>query len=96
MSEAKLQSKIIKWLKDQGAYVIKTKPQPGTPVGCPDVVFMFGHKWGVIEVKASATAPFRPGQQATLHHLKSWGPFVYVAHPDNWLIIRDELASQFF
>lgn len=94
--EAKLQSKIIKWLKEQGAYVIKTRPGPGTPVGCPDVIFLKGENWGAIEVKASAKAPFRVGQRETLDHLVKNNPHVYVANPGNWDFVRDRIYLRFF
>lgn len=95
MTEAELQTQIIKWLKDRGCYVIKTRVLPGVPVGCPDIIALCGDKWLAIEVKKSAKAPFRPGQQATLQHLKKSNTFVYVAHPENWPIIRDEIVAQF-
>lgn len=56
--EAKLQSEIIKFLKSKGAYVVKTKPGGGTPVGCPDLIFLYEGAWGVVEVKRSPRAPF--------------------------------------
>ena len=93
--EVKLQSKIIKWLKSQGCYVIKTKPGPGTPVGCPDIIALYGDKFVAIEVKASNNASFRPGQQETLAFLRCYNRFVYVAYPENWPIIQNEIASQF-
>lgn len=94
--ESKLQTKIIKFLKDRGAYVIKTRVQPGTPVGCPDIIFLYEGAWGAIEVKASVRAPYRNGQEATLKHFESWTSFVYMAHPDNWETIKAELQHRFF
>ncbi len=94
--ESKLQRKIITFLKDNGAYVIKTRPMPGIPVGCPDVIALWGKKWLVIEVKALPTSPFRNGQEATLNHLKSMQKHVYIANTENWPIIKDILLAQFF
>jgi Holliday junction resolvase len=94
--EAKLQTTIIKFLKAEGAYVIKTKPQPGTPVGCPDIIFLFEGAWGAIEVKASKSSPWQPGQELTLKKLGNWSPFVYKAYPDNWLEIKADLLRRFF
>ena len=94
--ETKLQTDIIRWLKSKGAYVIKPRGGPGIPVGCPDIIFLFEGAWAAIEVKASAKAPFRLGQQPTLKKLKEWCPFVYVAYPENWPIIRSELTGRFF
>lgn len=94
--EAKLQSKIIDWLKVNGCYVIKTRVLPGVPVGCPDIIALYGSKWLAIEVKAKPNAPFRPGQQATLQLLKRGNEFVYVANPENWELVRQEIVAQFF
>lgn len=94
--ESNLQTTIIKWLKSRGAYVIKTKPSPGIPVGCPDILFVFEGAWGAIEVKAARNAPFRPGQAATLLRLSGWSPFVYKCYPENWPEVRAELSRLFF
>lgn len=96
ISEAKLQAKIIKFLKEKGAYVIKTRPGPGTPVGCPDILFLCEGAWGSIEVKASKGARYQPGQEATLARLQEWSPFVYTVDPENWDLIRKELLLLFF
>ena len=94
--EKNLQSKIIKFLKEHKAYVIKTKPGPGTPVGCPDIIFLYEGAWGAIEVKASKNAKWQPGQLETGERLSEWSPFVYKAYPENWGEIKKELLSQFF
>lgn len=95
MTEAQLQSKIISWLKDNGCYVIKTRVLPGVPVGCPDIIALYKNRWMVIEVKARPNAPFRQGQKATLSYLRNGNQFVYVAHPENWDMVRDEIVAQF-
>lgn len=94
--ERKLQSKIIKWLKDQGAYVIKTRPQPGVPVGCMDIIALYREKWATIEVKALPTSPYQPGQEATIAWLGKWNKNVYVAHTENWEEVKAQLLSHFF
>lgn len=94
--EAKLQAKIIKFLKSKGAYVIKTKPGPGTPVGCPDIIFLCEGAWGAIEVKASEGARYQPGQEVTIKRLQGWSPFVYKVYPENWDLISKELLLLFF
>lgn len=93
--ESKLQSQIIKWLKSKGAYVIKTKPGPGVPVGCPDVIFLYEGAWGALECKAAKTARFQPGQEATLAKLSQWS-FAYKVYPDNWPKIQQLLLRSFF
>lgn len=93
--ESKLQKKIIEWLKANGVYIIKTRVLPGVPVGCPDIIGLYQDRWLAVEVKRAPNAPFRAGQQATLQHLKKHNKFVYVAHPENWELVKQEIASQF-
>ena len=87
--EAKTQAKLIQFLKRKGCYVIKTKPGPGTPVGCPDVIFFYEGFWGAVEVKSSRTAPFRPLQKETIEKLSNWS-YCRVAYPAN----VDEIISE--
>lgn len=92
MSEASLQGTVVKYLKAQGCYVIKTTPGPGVPVGCPDIIFFKDGFWGGLEVKASKTAPFQPLQKLTIEKLDkmSWCKAVY---PENWKTIKLELEQ---
>lgn len=96
MSEAAFQAKVIKWLKEQGAYVIKTKPGAGTPVGCPDVICLYASRWAAIECKASPSARFQPGQQLTIDRLRAGNAHVYVAYPENWDQVKNLLQNSFF
>lgn len=93
--EAKLQSEIIKWLKNVGCYVIKTRVLPGVPVGCPDIIVLRGEKWMAIEVKAKPKAPFRTGQVATLEHLRKGNKFVYVVNPLTWPMLKQDIVNTF-
>lgn len=94
--EKKLQAAIIKWLKDQGAYVIKVRAAPGVPVGCPDILALYEDRWAVIEVKADERANMQPGQQATLNFLRGYNPFVYKVWPEIWPAVKSQLSSDFF
>lgn len=94
--EKKIQSEVVKWLKNRGAYVIKTRPGAGTPVGCPDIIFLYENVWGAIECKASAHAVFQPGQDYTLKTLCDLSKFVYVVHPENWPYVSEILSRDFF
>lgn len=96
MKEQDFQSKVIKYLKSKGAYVIKTKAQPGTPVGCPDIIALYEGAWLVIECKKSQNSPLRPAQKRTLDKLRQWSHHVYVAYPQNWDAIKAELNICFF
>lgn len=93
--EKKLQAEIIKWLRTSGCYVIKTKPGPGTPVGCPDIVFLH-NKWGVIECKADEKSKMQPGQPQTLEFLRGFSNHVYKVWPGNWPEVKALLQRDFF
>lgn len=96
MNESKLQSEIISWLKINGVYVIKTKPGPGTPIGCPDIIGLYKGKWLAIEVKSDGKAKFQPGQRETLQRLNDLGGTVYVIYPEVWAAVKALLVAEFF
>lgn len=90
MSESNLQSQIIKFLKGKKCYVIKTKPGLGTPIGCPDIIFLYEGFWGAIEVKSSPTAEYQPLQKETLEKFNSWS-WARKVDPSNWNLVKSEL-----
>jgi len=92
MSEAKLQSEIIKWLKKKGCYVIKHNAGAGVPMGCPDLSFYLEGCYGFIEVKASKTAKYQPLQKETLTKLDDWS-WAKRVDPSNWDEIKAELEQ---
>lgn len=81
--ESKTQKRLIDYLREKGCYVIKTKPGPGTPAGCPDVLALCEGFWAAFEVKASAKAPFQPLQKETMEKLEGWS-FARVVYPENF------------
>lgn len=96
MTESRLQHLIIGWLRSQGAVILKTRPQPGTPVGFPDILALYRTSWIAIEVKRSAKAPFRPLQPEQLALLDTHNPGkVFVVYPENWQEVKQELSTLF-
>lgn len=92
MTEAKLQSEIIKYLRGKGCYVIKTRPGVGTPNGCPDIIALLEGLWLAVEVKGSKTARYQPLQEATLKRLDNWS-WAKTACPEDWPQIKEELEA---
>ena len=92
MTENQLQSKILKWLRSKGAYVIKTQPGAGTPTGCPDIIFLKEGFWGAIEVKKYNTSKFQHLQEVTITKLNDWS-WCVVAYPENWSDIKQQLQT---
>lgn len=91
--EARLQTKIITWLKQKGCIVIKLSAVPGVPNGMPDVLFLLdGGGWGFLECKASKKARFQPLQKDWIKKLDSFY-FARVVYPENWLEVKAELEK---
>ena len=91
VKESIFQGKVIRWLKDQGAYVIKNTANPGVPMGCPDLVFFKEGFYGFLEVKPSKSARFQVLQKETIHKLDQWS-YAKVVYPENWIEIQNELV----
>lgn len=80
--ERKTQERLVKYLKGKGCYVLVTKPGPGTPVGCPDVLALYEGFWAAFEIKKSPKAKFQPLQKETLIKFDEWS-FARIVHPEN-------------
>lgn len=93
-AESKLQAEIRTYLRGKGCYVIKTRPGPGTPDGCPDIIFMLEGFWGAIEVKASSKAKYQPLQEETLVQFNEWS-WARRVDPTTWPEVRAELEVMF-
>lgn len=93
--EGTLQDTVIKYLKTKGCVVLKVPASPGVPKGFPDVLALKEGLWLAIEVKASKSSKFQPGQQAMLKKLGEWS-YAYVAYGgknSNWPKLKLELDS---
>lgn len=91
MSEAKLQRMIIRWLRNNGFYVIKCQIPPA-PMGCPDIFAVYEGFWLALEVKASKKSHKQPLQAETVQKLNDWSYCKFVTH-ENWDEIRTELEQ---
>lgn len=91
IKESAFQPKVIKWLKEQGCYVIKNSAVSGVPTGCPDIVFFKEGFYGFIECKRTKKSPFQPLQKETLAKLDAWS-WAKAVYPENWEEIQKELA----
>ena len=88
--ESKTQTKLIKFLKKKGCYVLKTRPGPGVPTGCPDVIFMLEGFWGGAECKALPNSKRQTLQPETVAKLDKWSWCKFV-HSENIDEIIQEL-----
>jgi len=92
MKESTFQSKIVRWLKSKGCFVITITVGPGVPIGTPDIVFFKEGFYGFIEVKPHKKAKFQPLQKETVAKLNDWS-WAIVAYPEDWAETQKELAS---
>lgn len=90
--EGNLQSEIRKYLRSKGCYVIKPKPGPGVPKGCPDLIFMIEGFWGAIEVKKSPKAGYQVLQKETLAKMDNWS-WAKRVDPTDWPTVKRELEG---
>jgi Holliday junction resolvase len=90
--ESKLQTTVIKWLRNQGFYVIKHNAGAGVPVGCPDLSFYIEGMYGFIEVKATSKSPYQALQKETIEKLDEWS-YARIVHENNWQDIKKELET---
>ena len=91
MTEKKLQSDIIKYLKSKGCFVMKCGGA-GVPVGTSDLFFCIEGFYGFIEVKASEKSSFQPLQPEFLAKMKKWS-WAEAVYPENWSVIKSELEG---
>lgn len=89
-AEKKVQDKIIKKLKEKKCYIIKTRPGPGTPKGCLDIIFLLEGFWGAIECKAHADSKWQQLQPETFKKFSEWS-WARVAHTENVYEVIAEL-----
>lgn len=82
--EAKVQKRLINYLRSKGCYVLKTQSNArgAVRVGCPDVFAFYEGWWGAFECKAYEKSPFKPLQKETLELLGGWST-AWVVHSGN-------------
>lgn len=94
MRESEFQKKLKKEIKERfpGSIVYKTDPQQLQ--GSPDLIILYGNKWGALEVKKSADAPHRPNQDYRVRQMNemSFASFIF---PENSKEVLDDLAQTF-
>lgn len=85
--ESAFEKEVVKFLKSKGCDVFKMRY---APEGTPDRLFLKEGFWGMLEVKKSEDAPFRPLQPEKLERYNNWS-YAKAVYPENWDEIKDEL-----
>lgn len=90
MREATYQGKLIKKIKEMLPGCVVLKNDPAYLQGVPDLLVMYGERWGALEVKTSETAHRQPNQDYYVEKMNnmSYASFIY---PENERQVLDEL-----
>lgn len=82
MLESAYQAKLIKKLETLFNSCVIMKNDPNYRQGFPDLLVLFNTGWAVLEVKASADAPYQPNQEWYLDKLRGMS-FSATIYPEN-------------
>lgn len=63
--------------------------------GIPDITILWGSCYAVLEVKRSASAPFRPNQEWYLEEVVMMGGIAFVIYPENEEEVLDAVQQSF-
>lgn len=85
--ESAFEKEVVKFLKSKGCDVFKMRY---APEGTPDRLFLKEGFWGMLEVKKSKDAPFRPLQPEKLKRYNDWS-YAKAVYPENWEETKIEL-----
>lgn len=63
--------------------------------GIPDITILWGSCYAVLEVKRSASSPFRPNQEWYLDEVVKMGGIAFVIYPENEEEVLDAVQQSF-
>jgi len=82
MLESAYQALLVKKLESLFNGCVIMKNDPNYRQGFPDLLILFNDAWAVLEVKASADAPFQPNQEWYIAKLRDMS-FSACIYPEN-------------
>lgn len=95
MAERHYQPKVIKRLRQEFEGCLILKNDSSYLQGVPDLIVLFGRRWAMLEVKASATSPIQPNQPYYVSTLNAMS-FAAFLHPENEDEVFADLRQAFF
>lgn len=90
--ESNLQTKIAKWLRSKGCFVMVLTPGKGIPRGVSDVFFCYEGFYGFLEVKKAKNAKRQPGQEQFVKKMDEWS-FARIVYPENYEEVLKEIEA---
>ena len=94
MKENKFQSNLKKELKEMFPGCIVTKLDSGDIQGIPDLLILYGPKWGSLEVKKNRKASHRPNQNYYVDKMNEMSFSKFIC-PENKEEVLSELRDMF-
>jgi hypothetical protein len=90
MKETTYQHDLIKTIEKILPGCVIFKGNAAVTQGVPDLTILYQHRWAMLEVKTSRTAPQQPNQDYWVEHFDdmSYAAFIY---PENEEQVLDEL-----
>jgi len=82
VTERRYQAELIKRLRELFPGCIILKNDSSYMQGVPDLIILYFDRWGMLEVKGSASAAFRPNQAYYVSELNSMS-FAAFIYPEN-------------
>jgi hypothetical protein len=92
--EATYQAGLINRIQQRFPDCFIVKNDPAQNQGVPDLLILFGSQWAMLEVKASATAPYQPNQEYYISAFGKWS-FAAVIYPENEEQVLHDLQATF-
>lgn len=83
MLERDYQARLIKKLRRSYPDCFILKNDSDYLQGVPDLLILFGDRWAMLEVKASADSPVQPNQEYYIESLRDMGGFAEFIYPEN-------------
>nr|DAT35088.1 MAG TPA: Nuclease [Caudoviricetes sp.] len=94
VKENKYQRDLIRKLSRLFPGCLILKNDPNYLQGVPDLLILYGDKWGMLEVKISDKASIRPNQELYINRLCRMG-FASFIFPENEEVVISQLQTYF-
>ena len=92
MQERRYQARLIRLIKKAYPGALVLKNDPNYIQGIPDILVLYGNRWGALEVKQSLRAKRRPNQDYYIDLMSQMSFAAYIC-PENEDEVLDALQS---
>lgn len=90
MRESVFQAKVIRYFREQGAYVLNVAGGTQIPKGTPDLLICYKGRFIALELKTD-TGTTSPLQKEKICDIRKADGYARVLRPSEWETFKDEL-----